>query len=318
MAAIIKRPELLVYGNINRLNNKLLNNVRAFAFLGEEEEMLNGEPSTFREAFEPYVSRLYRVYHELGTKFLDCFCNEISNSGIQNSFIPHILFVKNCRSALQHNGDAGDREPAFMTLKKYVFRNSNFFFTDWIDFYINASELQWKTAVETIVRDSDRLYYALCDTADQKGIYSSAAQKVSADFANGIYTQSNSTGRRMNMYSEAINGRLLKLIRKRLLNKRCFANREADANDELWALINYKPNVDMRTEEQKKAGKKTPAEIIEAVISVIKDDLKGMYGFDFRSDTLYQDIEDAVETEIKNQIQANDKALGLSLVRRYN
>ena len=77
MAAKIKTPQFLIYGSITALNDKLLSRIRAFAFLGEEEEMLNGQPSTFREAFEPFVSRLYRVYHELGTAFLDCFCNAV-------------------------------------------------------------------------------------------------------------------------------------------------------------------------------------------------------------------------------------------------
>lgn len=313
MAAKIKTPQFLIYGNITALNDKLLSKIRAFAFLGEEEEMLNGQPSTFREAFEPFVSRLYRVYHELGTVFLDCFCNEISGSGINNSFIPHILFVKNCRSAIQHSGNAGGREHAFTTLKNYVFKSGSFTFTGWSDFYMNADESHWKTVVETIVRDSDRLYYALCDTADPNGLYSSAARKVSVDFTSGVYTQTDN-GRKVDMYRKAINGRFLTLIRNSLLNKNRFPGRQDDAKDELWSLIHYSSYVDKRTEAQKRAGKKTPAEIVDAVINVIKGDLQGKDSFDFRSETLYQDIEDTVEGEIKNQLKANDKALTLSLV----
>ena len=313
MAAKIKTPQFLIYGSITALNDKLLSRIRAFAFLGEEEEMLNGQPSTFREAFEPFVSRLYRVYHELGTAFLDCFCNEISVSGIKNGFGPHVSFVKNCRCAIQHSGDNGARERAFTALQNYVFKNGSFTFTDWRDFYMNADESHWKTAVETIIRDSDSLYYALCDTADQKGLYSSAARKVSVDFTNGAYTQSGN-GKMVDMYKKAINGRFLSLIRNSLLNKNRFPGRQDDAKDELWSLIHYSSYVDKRTEAQKRAGKKTPAEIVDAVINVIKGDLQGKDSFDFRSETLYQDIEDTVEGEIKNQLKANDKALTLSLV----
>lgn len=313
MAAKINTPQFLIYGSITALNDKLLSRIRAFAFLGEEEEMLNGQPSTFREAFEPFVSRLYRVYHELGTAFLDCFCNEISVSGIKNGFGPHVSFVKNCRCAIQHSGDNGARERAFTALQNYVFKNGSFTFTDWRDFYMNADESHWKTAVETIIRDSDSLYYALCDTADQKGLYSSAARKVSVDFTNGAYTQSGN-GKMVDMYKKAINGRFLSLIRNSLLNKNRFPGRQDDAKDELWSLIHYSSYVDKRTEAQKRAGKKTPAEIVDAVINVIKGDLQGKDSFDFRSETLYQDIEDTVEGEIKNQLKANDKALTLSLV----
>lgn len=72
MEKIIPVPKLLEKCAARDLNNKMLTSNRSFVFLGESDIMINRIPSSFREAFELYVTRLYVLYHDCGMAFLKC------------------------------------------------------------------------------------------------------------------------------------------------------------------------------------------------------------------------------------------------------
>ena len=313
MGIKIKTPKLLENGSISEINDKMLDKNHSFVFLGKEEELLNRAPSTYVEAFDMYVNGLYKVYHEFGMEFLKCYCNEATRHKKNDSFSKHIIFIENCRGALSHSGDDGTRSYAFNTLKNYVFRNSNFPFNDWDDFWKHANEKQWKEAIQKIVRDSDRLYFNLLEKVavhdiNHKDVY----EAVMMDFKINTYMQckiSNDTVtslNRINMYDVSLNGRFFKIIRQQLKKCSCFQSNDAKiANQELANLINLNTYIDNRTDEEKSTGKKTPYEIKEAIINLIKNDLEGGNNFDFKSDTLYFDVVTEVERQIRNQISAS-------------
>ena len=313
MGIKIKTPKLLENGSISEINDKMLGKNHSFVFLGKEEELLNREPSSYVEAFDMYVNGLYKVYHEFGMEFLKCYCNEATRHKKNDTFSKHIIFIENCRGALLHSGDDGTRSHAFNTLKNYVFRNSNFPFKDWDDFWRYANERQWKETIEKIVQDSDRLYFNLLEKVavhdiNHKDVY----EAVMMDFKISTYERCKISNnavtlvKRIDMYDVSLNGRFFKIIKQQLKNCNSFRSNDTEiVNRELADLINLNTYIDNRTDEEKSSGKKTPFEIKKAIIDLIKKDLEGGNNFDFKSDTLYFDVVTEVELQIRKQISAS-------------
>lgn len=308
----IKVPKLLEKDRISEINDKILSKNHSFAFLGEEEVLLNRKPSSYAEAFEMYVNGLYKVYHEFGMDFLKCCCNETIRYKKNSTFSMHIRFIEKCRGAILHSGDDGSRSWVYDSLKNYVFSRSNFMFSDWNDFWLNADDNHWKYVTEKIVRDSDRLYTDLLSKLAEHSLdFMDVCDAVAEDFKNSTYTWCCLNGdvvediKCVDMYDFSLNGRFFSIISHKL-KKSCSFN-VSDANivrNELYYLVNPNKYMDKRTEYEKDAGKKTPAEIKQAVIDVIKTNLEGGNDFDFKSDTLYNDVVNEVESQIKSQIKA--------------
>lgn len=306
----IKVPKLLEKGRISEINDKILSKNHSFAFLGEEEVLLNRKPSSYAEAFEMYVNGLYKVYHEFGMDFLKCCCNETIRYKKNSTFSMHIRFIEKCRGAILHSGDDGSRSWVYDSLKKYVFSRSNFMFSDWNDFWLNADDNHWKYVTEKIVRDSDRLYTDLLSKlAEHSSDFMDVCDAVAEDFKNSTYTwcclngDSVENKNCVDMYDSSLNGRFFRIISQKLKKCSSFQSKDADIlKNELHDLINPDKYKDNRTEYEIAAGKKTPAEIKQAVIDVIKKDLRSENNFDFKSETLYNDVIFEVENQIRKQI----------------
>lgn len=314
----INPPKLLISGSLDSINDKMMRNNRTFVFLGPQENFLNRTPSSWVEAFEMYITGLYKVYHEFGMEFLKCYCNEAISHNSNFSFIKHIQFIENCRGALQHSGELGNRIKAFNTIKNFVFssQDTDFSFVDWNDFWENAEDRHWKKVTLSIIYNSNKLLdylekIALYDT-DSENI----GKTVFADFINRTfyaYRIVNGTvvkDRSIDIYESSLNARFFRIVRNQLKMDQAFKIQEQDqANAELKSLIQINPKstngseTDIRSLTEISAGVKTPQQIKAAIIDTIIDDLKNS-GESILQASPFDYIVSVIEQHIKKQLYA--------------
>lgn len=306
--AVIQKPDLLDSAVVFSLNDAALLNNHCIMFLGKQEPLLNRAPSSYAEACEMFVTGLYKVYHELGMKFLLCYCTGIAEVISQDKFLKHIKFITNCRAAFQHSGDDGSRTLAMKTIKSFFKSDSTFSFSDWNDFWKNASESVWKKITEKIVKDSNELCGELKNISSGQNVYSRIIQNVAKKFQDGKFIYYNDTnGKSADIFCDSLDSRFFKIIKQTLRNENAFLpNEQLDAMEELNALVRF--DDDNRTQEQIDAGKKSPNEIRDDIVAMIRLLLNNITSSPLTSEQLYDDVKAEVKLQIKKQLKANHEA----------
>lgn len=285
-------PKLLQDHIARDLNTKMLTNNRSFVFLGEPEVMINRAPSTFTEAFDMYIIRLYVLYHDYGMKFLECYGNVSSIY----SHIPHIRFVNSCRAVLAHSNDPFQSERVYNSLKNHYFKNDvSFQYNHWQDFWENATESHWEKLVNQIVTDSDSVMNYLDNVASQKQNYETDCKNISEIFTKTrVYSETFSNGEKVDVYIKSLNSRFLKQICQQLKRNSSWIDEEK-AKQELRAFYNLSPNPTLSGSE-----KLTPNQMREELIKKMMSSLENKDYTD--SELLYQSISQNIKLLIDDQI----------------
>lgn len=316
MSIKIYPPKLLENGSLNTINDKMMRNNHTFVFLGPNEIFLNRSPLSWIEAFEMYITGLYKVYHEYGMEFLRCYCYEAIGHDDNWSLIRHIQFVQNCRGALQHSSDGqGCRERAFNTIKKYVFsRDSYFTFRDWSDFWEHAKDNHWQRVTEVIVRDSNKLMTFLESITPSNTTCKSIGDSVFEDFINRKFStyriterRTVSTGNYVDMYEKSFDKRFFSVVSSTLTKLPAFRGCEEKVIAELKRLIHNESKKDDRSPIEKSEGVKTLQEIKTAIFDIVINDLKSS-DESVPWNPIFDYILSIIEEQIKNQLTAKTRA----------
>lgn len=285
-------PNLLQNQIARELNTKMLTNNQSFVFLGEPEVMINRTPSTFAEAFDMYIIRLYVLYHDYGMKFLECY----GNVSLKHSYILHIRFVNSCRALLGHSTDPMQSERVYNSLKKHYFRNdASFRYNDWQDFWENAPESHWERLVEQIVKDSNSVMKYLENVAFQNPNYVTDCKNISEIFTKTrVYSEASPNGRSVDVYLNSLDSRFLKQICLQL--KRTYSwTDEEKAKQELRAFYSLESKSTLSG-----SGKLTPNQMREELIKTMMSSLENNDYTD--SELLFQSIGQRIKLLIDNQI----------------
>lgn len=285
-------PKLLQDHIARDLNTKMLTNNQSFVFLGEPEVMINRAPSTFTEAFDMYIIRLYVLYHDHGMKFLECYGNVSSIY----SHILHIRFVNCCRAALAHSNDPLQSEHIYYSLKNYFFKNDvSFQYNDWQDFWENATESHWEKLVNRIVKDSDSVMKFLDNVASQIPDCKTDCNSISEIFTKTrVYSEAFQNGEKVDVYIKSINSRFLKSICLQLKKTSVWIDVEK-AKRELKNFYKLDPNLELSS-----PGKLTPYQMREELIKKIMSSLENNDYSD--SELLYLSICQKIKLLIDDQI----------------
>ena len=265
MTQNIPVPIFLEPGKARELNNKLIRNKRWFAFLDEPEVFINKAPSTYAEAFVQYISRLYVLYHDHGMSILKSYAEQYKEIKQYNGYFNHIRFAENARCVLQHSDDHLTRGFVFSNLRNHFFYNDyTFSFRDWNDFWLNATEDQWKTLVLGLVNDSNKFYK---DCMMKIAENDNSLRPVINSMARVFRTDINREGdqKTVDIYDRAFDGRLITNIYNSLKDVRDWTDNDA-AKKEL-RRFNKQSCTDEELNIIRENGKRTPQEIkAEAIV----------------------------------------------------
>lgn len=296
MENTIPVPKLLQNRIARDLNTKMLTNNQSFVFLGEPEVMINRTPSTFLEAFDMYVVRLYVVYHDYGMKFLECYGSELFRINNTCAHISHIHFINNCRAALAHSSDPTNVEQIYNNLKKHFFKNdTSFQYNDWQDFWQNATESHWEELVKVIVKDSDSFMKFLENVASHTPNYKAVYNSVSEIFTKKrVYSDTYQHEKNIDIYINSINSRFLKPICIQLINTSEWRDIEK-AKQELRTFYNLDPNPVLSSPEKLK-----PQQMRDELIKIMMSSLENNDYTD--SELFYRSIIQNIKLLIDDQI----------------
>lgn len=287
-------PKLLQNHIARALNTKMLTNNRSFVFLGEPEVMINRAPSTYWEAFDMYVTRLYVLYHDYGMKFLECYENEAWRINSTRSYILHIRFINQCRGVVAHSDDPTNVERIYNSLKTYFFRNdTSFQYNDWQDFWQNAAENHWEKFVNKIVSDSNSVMEFLEKVASHIPDCQTVYESVSEIFTKKrVYSDTRDQTKKVDIYAGSINSRFLRPICLRLLNTSEWGD-TAKAEQELKVF--YKLDSNASNTDKQKAN-----QMREELITRTMDSLENNNYTD--SELLYLSIRQNIKLLIDDRI----------------
>ncbi|MGN0623123.1 MAG: hypothetical protein ACI4JA_04135 [Oscillospiraceae bacterium] len=292
-------PLFLQAGKAQELNNKLIQNNKSFAFLGEPSEIINKIPSTYAEAFDQYISGLYVLYHDYGMFFLKGYTNQAININNEYRYYKHLNFVFKARGVLQHSDDYFTSNYVYKALKNYYFReDETFSFNDWHEFWLNAEENHWKKLVSQIIADSDKFYNDyMIKIAAQDNLLKNIYESLFQVFSTGEYYDNNN-GNCVNMYDRSLDKRFINNICNKLKHTFSWSD-ESKAQKELKCFKNQDA---CSMEELHEVGKLTPQEIKSEAVKVMKTYL--LSGDCQNSESLFQILCQTIYDLIQNQIIA--------------
>lgn len=287
-------PKLLQNHIARDLNTKMLTNNQSFVFLGEPEVMINRAPSTYREAFDMYVIRLYVLYHDYGMKFLECYGNEAWRINSACSHILHIWFINQCRGVLVHSDDPMNNERIYNKLKTYFFKDdTSFRYNDWQDFWQNATKGHWEKFVNKIVSDSDSMMEFLEKVASHIPNCQTVCESTSDIFTkNRVYSDARNQTKKVDIYAGSINSRFLRPTCLRLLNTSVWGD-TTKAEQELKVF--YKLDSNASNTDKQKAN-----QMREELITMTMDSLENNNYTD--SELLYLSIRQNIKLLIDDRI----------------
>lgn len=304
MEKTIPVPKLLEKCAARDLNNKMLTSNQSFVFLGESDIMINRIPSSFREAFELYVTRLYVLYHDCGMAFLKCYLNEDSKVNNKYSCSSHIRFVDNCRACHAHSNNPHINQSVYHSLVNYYFKgDTSFHYSDWCDFWVNATDAHWEVLVRKIVKGSDMVMKLMENIASHIPSYKEIYESVSEIFLNKrifSYTNKSGVNENIDIYIKSFDSRFLKLICLYLRDNSLWKDKQI-AERELKAFYNM-------TQDPVLFGtnKLEPSQMRDELIGRLMCSLKNNVFAD--SELLYQSICQNIKQLIDEQI---DKDLAI-------
>ena len=305
MEKIIPVPKFLEKCAARDLNNKMLTSNRSFVFLGESDIMINRIPSSFREAFELYVTRLYVLYHDCGMAFLKCYLNEDSKVNNKYAYSSHIRFVDNCRACHAHSNNPHINQSVYHSLVSYYFKgDTSFHYSDWRDFWVNATEAHWEVLVRKIVKGSDMVMKLMENIASHIPSYKKIYESVSEIFLNKrVYSYTNKSGANENVdiYIKSFDSRFLKLICSYL--EYSVWEDENIAKCELNAIGKLKPDKQLSGSNMLE-----PSQIVQELINMLISSLKSG-DFD-DSELLYlsirQNLKQLIDVEVRKAHASDD------------
>ena len=282
----IEVPKLLQTGFAKKLNDNLLKNNRSFAFLGIPTCLIKLSKPTYYDAFFQYSILLSKLYHDYGMSFLDSFACEAKRN-LNLAYRDHIDAMYAFRAVLVHSDDG---KKAFRRLKNCYFKDDEkFTYKNWEDFWLNATDDQWKTLTEAIVRESNLMYDNLLykiSVKDQN--LDDFSKRITNIFKTGSYK--NEKSQDVLLYDKSFDYRFLQRICGSLSNTtnifRPYGYWDAYA----------RPFLEQKDDISKNMKTKIIANIKD---KLVKD------GF-WNSDQLFNFIKQCVEEEISNQINQDN------------
>lgn len=303
MPLTIPIPKLLQDNVARQLNNTMIEKNQSFVFLGEPEALINKTPSTYAEAFDQYVTRLYVLYHDYGMYYIKSYGNVAIAFTRNRKYDLHINFINLSRTAISHSEDIYTNDAIYSKLKNYYFKNDNSFsYNDWFSFWHNAPEHHWEKLVKKIIKDSDEFYTKfLCKIASHETNLKSLYKEITNIFLTGEYTDFK--GNKIEIYNKSFDYRFLKIICQKLDSSVSWSDNQI-ARRELKNFYEQKVFSDTEIDILHSKGKITPQELKMKTITTIINSMKKRNCND--SAILYQSIIQEIEMLIKEQINAEN------------
>lgn len=258
---VIAVPKLLSDGAAKMLNCSMIKNDRALLFLGEPRSLINRVPSSYAEAFDLYIRKLYVLYHDCAMSFIDRCLECCVDEAIRKRMKNHMVFVNKARAVENHSEDLSSERYIYVALRDYYFKDDKAFekkYCNWRLFWKGASSDEWRTIVEKLTGDSDELYRILSDIA--KG-------NISEDRTEMV----RQTFKKEEVYRASFNYRALMQFSRSMKYKNMWFFKSFDKNS-LDHQIELFCKQDMSDDEKaslKKEGKMTPEEMQDKLIKMV-------------------------------------------------